>query len=444
MEDEIEYLRDLRRDLQAAMERPEHRRWLSRQRLVFVAPVTVAAAVAAVVAGVVLTSLSSRPAGAQRPAPIQHPAPVPTAGGSHPPLTLGGPLKLPTGPELKAVSAVGPDDIWAVGDRAVVQSSTSTFVIHYDGNAWTPIQVPGIYNPLGIAAVSANDVWVIGGNRHALNWDGSAWSRVSLPRAAGVQLSAISGSGRNDVWVVGNRYGARLPANSIGSHTLAYHFNGSAWTITPTPNPNHSSNGLTDVVAISPTDAWATAYGKSGYTLHWDGTQWHRVSTPTVSGRGHGELNGIGTAGGDIWIVGRSHGPAYGDSLYLRWNGDRWQIVPGTTSEEIPQPSHVSGSSPTDVWADGNDCCGRFVMARYQSGRWRDTTVTVPPGVIPFDGNFNGLVTLSPTDAWAVGVAYKRGKPSGKDVQHRVALVEHWDGRSWKPVAIPGLASAGP
>lgn len=42
------------------------------------------------------------------------------------------------GRALRDVWASGPDDIWAVGDRGTI--------LHYDGNRWTPEEVPTVEN----------------------------------------------------------------------------------------------------------------------------------------------------------------------------------------------------------------------------------------------------------------------------------------------------------
>src|SRR5205814_255664 len=55
---------------------------------------------------------------------------------------------------LYSVSAVGPSDVWAVGDMGVA---------HWDGVSWTvvhPLSFPPV--PYSIAAIASDDVWVVG------------------------------------------------------------------------------------------------------------------------------------------------------------------------------------------------------------------------------------------------------------------------------------------
>src|SRR5215470_16715491 len=76
---------------------------------------------------------------------------------------------------------------------------------------------------------------------------------------------------------------------------------------------------LNDVVAISPTNAWAVGhYGGLFHpkTLveHWNGTAWHRISVSPSAGW----LNGVAaTSARDVWAVGLTHSRA----LILHFNG---------------------------------------------------------------------------------------------------------------------------
>ena len=51
----------------------------------------------------------------------------------------------------------------------------------------------------------------------------------------------------NDAWAVGH----------VNDQTLTIHWNGTAWSIIPSPNPGISFNNLAAVAAIAPNDVWA-------------------------------------------------------------------------------------------------------------------------------------------------------------------------------------------
>jgi hypothetical protein len=60
------------------------------------------------------------------------------------------------------VAAVGPNDVWAVGDHT---SSYQVVTEHWDGTGWSIVPNPAVGNYSfldGVAAVNANDVWTVG------------------------------------------------------------------------------------------------------------------------------------------------------------------------------------------------------------------------------------------------------------------------------------------
>src|SRR5207253_7101542 len=90
-------------------------------------------------------------------------------------------------------------------------------------------------------AVSATDVWAVGfygpfsGPTHTLveHWDGTSWSVVPSPdpSASGSILYGITAVSANDVWAVGD-----YPYGSAGGHvTLTEHWDGSSWSVVPSP-----------------------------------------------------------------------------------------------------------------------------------------------------------------------------------------------------------------
>jgi hypothetical protein len=155
-----------------------------------------------------------------------------------------------------------------------------------------------------VSATSANDVWAVGYQNGSSNqpliehWNGSAWSVVASPTLAqGAQLTGVKAISASDAWAVGwqkNSAGALL--------TLALHWNGSAWGIVSTPNLSTaygSQNVLRGVTALSSSNVWAGGMWENGstgsqhrtLTLHWNGSSWSVVSSPTPGKSG--ELLGI-------------------------------------------------------------------------------------------------------------------------------------------------------
>src|SRR5215471_12921083 len=115
-----------------------------------------------------------------------------------------------------------------------------------------------------------------------------------------------------DVWAVGQYSTADFVV-----HTLIQHWNGSVWSIVPSPNrltgTGHSEfNALQGVTAVGVNDVWAVGYSVSvvdpyqTLTMHWNGTVWSIVDSPNLTFPGaYNILNDVSAAGGsDVWAVG--------------------------------------------------------------------------------------------------------------------------------------------
>ena len=231
--------------------------------------------------------------------------------------------------ELHGVTSLGPSNAWAVGG-----DGQGALVEHWNGASWTRVAVPDPSNGLGsylstIAATPSGDVWAVGDfvnpaprpeSLYALHYDGTAWHLVTMaqtgdpsasdyPTAA--QLVAISA---NDVWMVGSN------GNSSSQTTLTEHWNGSAWSIVPSPFDHVQSTStattfgsLLAVTAKASNDVWAGGYTSTSTNgspsvshallIHWDGTGWTQdTSAPTT---GSGSIDGISTTLGGhvIWAT---------------------------------------------------------------------------------------------------------------------------------------------
>src|SRR6266581_1039782 len=142
-----------------------------------------------------------------------------------------------------------------------------------------------------LAPVADNDVWAVGWAFNAqLNayrtvtehWNGTRWSLVRSPNATNGYnfLNGVAVVAANDVWTVGQA------ANGSTSNTLVEHWNGVAWSIVPSPNVAGNSNVLEAISVVSANDIWAVGYSTDSnfnnftLTLHWDGTSWSIVPSP--------------------------------------------------------------------------------------------------------------------------------------------------------------------
>ena len=237
--------------------------------------------------------------------------------------------RLAGGDQLFAVKAIASNDVFAVGESNSNRQKPLPLIEHFDGTQWTVIATPAL-NPGQtqsldqIAATSHTDVWVTGTDgpvfRAAiLHFDGQKFSNVAFPSLSSVSLGGLAAIAPNDAWVVGAE-----ASGSAGQTTLTAHWNGKRWTIVPSPNAT-AANALGAVSAISSTDVWAVGCGLCGSDAglgtilveHWDGSRWTINPTPLI---GNGDIFSsiLALPSGDVFVAGTVSGQiAFADTLVL-------------------------------------------------------------------------------------------------------------------------------
>jgi hypothetical protein len=264
---------------------------------------------------------------------------------------------------LSDVACSSAADCWATGlyDRGTGPAGvTLNLVLHWNGKHWSQAPVP---NPGGekaddlnmlqsIRCVSARSCWAAGTDgpdvsdvvlrNQVLHWNGTKWSKVSVPNPEGTatgdenKLQALTCSSATDCLAVGY-YTTDAPGSPELNEVL--HWNGTRWSQQKTPNPGgkgtNDSNGLTAITCSAPKDCWAVgALGNAQGTilneaLHWNGQAWSAAPMPQPGGTSTGDANNpygaSCTGSGNCWAVGDKarSGNTNSDTI-LHWNGATW------------------------------------------------------------------------------------------------------------------------
>ena len=267
---------------------------------------------------------------------------------------------------------------------------------------------------------------------------GVTWSTsFSPPPRSGLEVDGFAARSAADVWAVGLRPGGRCQFQ-----TLTQHWDGSAWTVIPSPSRTAVNSVLDGVTVAGATQAWAV--GTAGcpadqsrtLTERWNGSRWSMVPSPNggVTGDRFSTLQAVtATSPSDVWAVGgqagiRNRAPVT-VPLIEHWNGTSWSIVPAPKAA-VGVLESVSAASASDVWAVGaGQQSGQSTVALHFNGSsWTLVTVPAPPGT---SGALFGVKALSATDAWAVGESFPNAGGNGK------ILTDHWTGTSWQVVTAP-------
>jgi hypothetical protein len=248
-------------------------------------------------------------------------------------------------PSIKAMAATSANDIWAIGSLLGDDEQQLFFLFeHWNGTSWTATTaISGDAFLFGASADAPNDAWAVGFNGAenddsrtlALHYNGTNWKSVFTPsigRGAN-QLNGVLALAPNDVWAVGFST-SMAPPKEVPTATLIEHFDGTSWSIVPSPNVGPSSiyqsNRLFGLAANSSTDMWAFgsyfAADGSGQQLtlleHWDGTSWTIEPSPNPTKKSVDFVSDLLFAGvvpspGNVWIFGAEDEAPYDATLAI-------------------------------------------------------------------------------------------------------------------------------
>jgi hypothetical protein len=175
------------------------------------------------------------------------------------------PTLVPSGGTLSSVSCATGASCMAVGGMAL----SDPLAEQWDGSTWTMRSPPGGGPLRGVSCPTTTACIAVGGlgTPVADSWTGTAWTAQAVPLPAannGGQLSSVSCISATDCVAVG------YWIESTGPHlTLAEHWDGTAWTIEPTPNPSAAVvSYLSGVSCTAPTSCTAVGYYQNQSNLN--------------------------------------------------------------------------------------------------------------------------------------------------------------------------------
>jgi len=271
---------------------------------------------------------------------------------------------------LEAAAMDAPDDAWAVGYWSPIEHAAPVYSLieHWNGAKWSIVPAP--HSPghttgglSAVAAISPAAAWVFEGGG-VMRWDGTRWRY--LPRlpgtGPGTDLTGMAVISARDIWVIGTRL---LPHTVATFRTLAEHWDGSKWTIVPTPNAfkGRTRNSVLSAVSGSSSgNVWAVGWYQSGPTgldhstlvEHWDGTRWQVQPSPDgPRSRADSQLFAVAALSRtSAWATGSNEGPV---PLIEHWDGVRWTAMPSRLQSHPSTPAlyQVVAVDPRYAWALG-------------------------------------------------------------------------------------------
>ncbi len=365
--------------------------------------------------------------------------------------------------QLVAVSCASPQSCVAVGTYTLSHDVYEGISDLWDGSTWTSMKIahlPSAGTMFGdVSCFTVRDCVAVGMYLNSNTddwetlaelWQGSGWQAQQTPQATGSivdDLQGVSCISQSECTAVGYYINGNGVGNSLGA-TLAEAWNGSAWTIQPTPNPKGLN--LADLESVSCTSATAcTAVGsfdRNGVNdialaEVWNGSEW--TLQPTVNPKTATSLmSGVACPVQSECIAAGSSEAKFGPSVPLlevrgdtSWKQVQVPVLDGTASSILQS---VSCGSTTACMAVGSFKVSPSTTATlsedWNGTKWR----IVPMPIVKGSGTstLESVVCTSPDACVAVGSETSGTSSAG--------LVESWNGKRWTIEQIstpPGTSS---
>ncbi|OLT11934.1 hypothetical protein BJF79_23230 [Actinomadura sp. CNU-125] len=298
---------------------------------------------------------------------------------------------------LEAVSATGPNDVWAAGYQGrqrywwaipglggnwINVLPPKAVVTRWNGTSWRTHDLPGTGGDASadeIDAGSPSNVWVTG-TLHPLEdfpqrdpfvarWDGTAWHDVAPPEGCWPRSPQADGTG---VW--------------IACGTTIHRWENGAWTEYDAGAHDNCCIAVNDISAPPGGPAWAaTTWG----VVRWDGQGWSEVSGLPDDAFWNEVL---AVSENEVWATGTVPRDSSGrERVLYRWDGETWTEGPATPSNE-----KLVRTGDGTTWAVQTSGGGQY---RLDGDTWTEIDIPVPGG-----GEITGATAVpgAPT-LWAVG-----------------------------------------
>lgn len=246
------------------------------------------------------------------------------------------------------MSATGPRNVWTGGSECTGgppgTGVTAAYVARYDGHTWiTRKWNTSAFCGGALVTTSRTNGWLLGNNQ-ALHFTGKRWQKVTIGLGQPTAATAVSAK---DIWTVGGRFNA---SHLSRSKVFFTHYNGRRWRAVPLPAIRLPKNGYLypyDIDAAAADSIWAVATiypaAAHSFLLHFNGTKWKAIPLPATPQQ---LLRVVPDGSGGAWaIMFQSVG---GEYEFAHYSNGKWSF------DAVPTnglPGLVAGSEAFDVYS---------------------------------------------------------------------------------------------
>jgi hypothetical protein len=353
--------------------------------------------------------------------------------------------------ELSAVSCSATTACTAVGSTTA--PGFGTVAERWNGTTWSLEAMPTPSDgqegfATGVACTSATVCIVTGDYINdsfntvtlAEQWNGAAWAMESSPNPSGtflLQMTGVSCSTASACTAVG----------WTDAGAVVLRFNGATWQLQPTPPPSgppFTTAMLNDVSCTSGSECVAIGSFAGTLAETWNGSAWSLSATPNMPGVLNSLLVAVSCPSSTACVaVGNQETAAGGQtSLVEAWNGSAWSIqhTPAVAGALTVMLSSVACTSSTACvavgWYDSAAGTQEPLAEDWDGHTWSIQSTPIPTGAS--QSSLAGIACPSPAACVAVG-SYQT--PTG----HQLPFTARWNGSAWtiQPTPMPANALQG-
>jgi hypothetical protein len=343
---------------------------------------------------------------------------------------------------LQAVAATSARNAWAVGNYFAGGSIQRPLIEHWNGSHWQIAPSPAVGKDggwlTGLAALSARNVWAVGGRPAGAlieHWSGGKWRLVPAAKIKGAStdLAGVAAASAKSAWAVGSKFTAK------GIEPLIERWTGHTWKAVPCPDPGGpAAQDYLTGVTISKSGVWAVGTSAPGnvyrtLVLGLVHGKW-RVLHGANPAAGLGNwLGAVSAAGHHVLAAGFGgyDNPVNAYTLVLHQAGPAFKLdkTPNPGGSLAQDELYGVAATPAGGWAVGRSAAQTLTL-REVAGHW--LTVPSPSWPSPATSILEGVAAVSHS-AWAVG-QYNVDVGS---VSVSYSLILRWTGSKWKQIPSP-------
>ena len=261
-----------------------------------------------------------------------------------------------------SVWGAGPGDVFVVGGP-LGNTGFETLALHHDGDHWHDLAPGGEETLWWVSGSGPDDVWMVGEQGRLLRWDGASFTEHESGTDA--TLWGVYAFSETDAWAVGGSPGKGTTA----PNDIVLRWDGAAWTPEALPGAP-LGRSLYKVWGTSSDDLYVV--GELGVIWHRGPGGWELQSDPplatgtlfTVHGCGPGEVYAVGgqdvlRSDGQTWtrlgvaLTNTVNGVACGapgEVALVGFGGLKQRLVDGAWVNEFASEPHADLHA---VWAEG-------------------------------------------------------------------------------------------